>query len=90
MDKVSDSLPGDRGFEPHTGHEHDSSYDTSTGWFQEEDSRVINVSCQNMFHIRAKMNMFKLTKDKGVPKLYIYGSTCFVFRIMVELSEYKT
>ena len=21
------------GFEPHTGHDHDSSYDTSTGWF---------------------------------------------------------
>ena len=25
------------GFEPHTGHSHDSSYDTSTGWIQEAD-----------------------------------------------------
>ena len=45
MDKVSASQPRDRGFEPHTGHDHDSSYDTSTGWFQEMDSRVINISC---------------------------------------------
>ena len=44
MDKVSTSQPRDRGFEPHTGHDHDSSYDTSTGWFQEADSRVINIS----------------------------------------------
>ena len=35
MHKVSASQPRDRGFEPHTGHDHDSSYDTSTGWFQE-------------------------------------------------------
>ena len=33
--------PGDRGFEHHTGHDNDSSYDTSTG-LQEADSRVIN------------------------------------------------
>ena len=26
---------------PHMGHDHDSSYDTSTGWLQEADSRVI-------------------------------------------------
>ena len=31
MDKVSASQPRDRGFEPHTGHDHDFSYDTSTG-----------------------------------------------------------
>ena len=40
MVKVSASQPRDPGFEPHTGHDHDSSYDTSTGWFEEEDSRV--------------------------------------------------
>ena len=45
MDKVSASQPRDRGFEPHTGHDHDSLYDTSTGWFQESDSIVINISC---------------------------------------------
>ena len=33
MDKVSASQARDRGIEPHTGHDHDSSYDTSTGWF---------------------------------------------------------
>ena len=31
MDNVSAPQPQDRGFEPHTGHNHDSSYDTSTG-----------------------------------------------------------
>ena len=41
MDKVSASQPWDRGFEPNTGHAHDSSYDTSTGWYQEADLRVI-------------------------------------------------
>ena len=41
MDNVSASKPRDRGFEPHMGHDHDSSYDTSTVWFKEADSRVI-------------------------------------------------
>ena len=41
IDKVSASQPMDRGFELHMGHEHDSSYDISTGWFQEADSIVI-------------------------------------------------
>ena len=45
MDKVSASQPRDRGFETHTGHDNDSSYDTGTSWFQEADSRVINLSC---------------------------------------------
>ena len=31
MDQVSASQPRDRGFEPHMGHDHDSSYDISTG-----------------------------------------------------------
>ena len=31
MDNVSASQPRDHGFEPHMGHDHDSSYDTSTG-----------------------------------------------------------
>ena len=31
MDKVSVSQPRDRGFEPHTGNDHDPSYDTGTG-----------------------------------------------------------
>ena len=50
MDKVSVSQPPDHGFKPHMGHDHDSSYDTSTGWFHEVDSRVINISCYNLFH----------------------------------------
>ena len=41
MDKVSASQPRDPRFERHTGEDHDSSYDTSTGWFQEANSRVI-------------------------------------------------
>ena len=35
MDKVSALQPQDRGFKPHTGHDNDSSYDTSTGLFQD-------------------------------------------------------
>ena len=52
MDKVSSSQPQDRGFKTHTGHDHESAYyDTSTGWFQETDERVIfKVSCENLFH----------------------------------------
>ena len=41
IDKVYASQHQDRGFEPHTSHQQDSSYDTSTGWFHEADSRVI-------------------------------------------------
>ena len=41
MDKVSASQLRYHWFEPHTGHDHNSLYDTSTGWFQEADSRMI-------------------------------------------------
>ena len=41
MDKVFVSQPRDPGFELHTVHDQDSSYDTSTGWFQEADPREI-------------------------------------------------
>ena len=60
MDKVSASQPRDRGFDRHTGHDHDFSYDTSTGWLQKVDSRVIKISCKNVLYNRAKINMFKL------------------------------
>ena len=45
MDKVSTSQPCDHGFEPHTIDKNDSLHDTSTGWFQEADSRVIHITC---------------------------------------------
>ena len=35
MVKVSTLQPRDHVFEPHMGHGHDSSFDNSTGWFQE-------------------------------------------------------
>ena len=38
MDKVFASQHRDRGFEPHTVHDQDSSYDTSTGLFREAES----------------------------------------------------
>ena len=41
MFKASVSQHGDCGFKPHMGHDHDFSYDTSTGGFQEADSIVI-------------------------------------------------
>jgi hypothetical protein len=49
--KVSASQPRDHEFEPYSGHDHVSSYDTSTGWFQEADSKVINISCKNLFEL---------------------------------------
>ena len=53
MDKVSASQPRDCGFDPHTGDDHDFSYDTSTGW-----SRVILISCDNLLYNRAKISKF--------------------------------
>ena len=40
-------------------HNHDSSHDTRTGCFQEADSRVINLSGDDLFHNQTKINMFK-------------------------------
>ena len=41
MVMASASQPRDLRFEHHKDHEGDSSYDTSTGWFQESNSRVL-------------------------------------------------
>ena len=71
MDKVSASQPRDRGFGHYTGDDHDSSHDTSTGWFQEADSKVIYISSENLFHNRAKLNKFKL-KYKYIYNKYKY------------------
>ena len=46
------------GSDPTWGHDHDSLYDTSTYWFHEADSRL-NLSCENLFQKRAKINKFK-------------------------------
>ena len=43
MDKVSASQPLDRKFEPQMGHNHDSSYDTRTGCFQEVDFKLRTI-----------------------------------------------
>ena len=48
MDKVSASQTRNLRFEPHTGHDYVSPYDTSTGWFQEGYSRVIEISCEDL------------------------------------------
>ena len=55
MVKVSASQPQDRGFKPCMGHNHNLSYGTSIGWFQEADSRVLKLSCENLLHNRAKI-----------------------------------
>ena len=78
MDKVSASQPRDRGFEPHTGDDHDSSYDTSTGWFQEAESRVININCLNLFHNRAKINMVKLNVLKFIELMRNENSVSYI------------
>ena len=53
MVKVSASRPWDRGFKPYMGQNHDFSYVTSSGWFQEADSRVVY---KILFHNQAKLN----------------------------------
>ena len=53
MDKVSASQPRDRGFEPHTGHDHDTSYDTLVGSRKQTQEWL---SCYNLFHNRANIN----------------------------------
>ena len=60
MIKLSAFKPRDRRFESCIGPDHDSSYGISTDWFQEAESKVIFVSCENLFHNRVKINMFKL------------------------------
>ena len=41
-------------------------YDTSTGWFQETDSKVIQISCENLLHKRGNINKLKLTKFNSI------------------------
>ena len=52
------------------GHDHDSSYDTSTGWLKEADSRVIYLLCENFFHNWDKINVWPkynhVTPDENV------------------------
>jgi hypothetical protein len=56
---VSASQLRDHEFDTYSGRDHVSSYDTSTGWFQEADSKVINLSCKNLFRNGAKITTFK-------------------------------
>jgi hypothetical protein len=44
MAKIFASQFQDCGFESNSGHGYVSSFDTSTGLFQEADSKVINIS----------------------------------------------
>ena len=59
--KVSASQPRDCGFK---SHDHVLSYDTSFCWFEEANVRIIYLSCENLFHNRVKINMFKLIKKQ--------------------------
>ena len=40
MDKLSASQSRDRGFKPDMCHEHDFSYDTSTGWLESDLNKL--------------------------------------------------
>ena len=55
-------------------HDHDFSYDISTGCFQEADLRVIFVSFENLFHKLAKINMFKLLGPNSVRLMILIPS----------------
>jgi hypothetical protein len=46
--KVSSSQARYHELEPLSGQDHFSSFDTSTGWFQETDSKVIKISSENL------------------------------------------
>ena len=52
------------GSSPAQGHDQDSSYDNSTGWFQDADFRVINLSCEILIRNSAKINIFKLKESQ--------------------------
>jgi hypothetical protein len=65
--KVSASQTRDYGFDPYSGHGHVPSYDTSTGSFQEADSKMINISCNNLFRSRA--SIFTLKMQTSLVKL---------------------
>jgi hypothetical protein len=52
--------------------------DTSTGWFQEADSKVINISCKNMLGNGALINMFKLCLNSTVQFNYFIYLTYFI------------
>ena len=41
--KLSAFYPRDPGFELHMGHDHVSSQDTNTDWFEETDLRLIQI-----------------------------------------------
>ena len=87
MDHVA-SQPRDRAFERNTGHDHDSWYDTSTGWFQVADSRVIKISCEDFLQNRAYINKFKLRMAFILP-FWTYGTLWIVFPLIV-VNEFFT
>ena len=53
MVKMSASQPMYHRFNFLMSHKHASSYNTSTGLFQEADWGVIQISCQNLLHNQA-------------------------------------
>ena len=77
MYKVPVSHPRDRGFEPNTGYDHDSSYDTSTGWL---------ISCKNLLYNRAKINKIKLHALITGTSLQLY-QRLFLIRKLTERAE---
>ena len=57
--KLSATQPKGRGFEPYIGHDHDSSYNSSTGWCQEAALSMTYLSCENSFHNQPEIITFK-------------------------------
>ena len=50
-------------------HNHDFSYDTGTGWFQDADMNVINISCKTLFHNQTKINIDYIAPNTVVRRL---------------------
>ena len=46
--------------------------ETSTGWFHEADPRVIYMSCENLFHNRAKISMFKVIIEQMARAILLF------------------
>ena len=64
------SQPWDCGFEPFNygvtscDERNPHNYNTSNGWFQEKNPRMIYASYEDLFHNQAKIIMFLKTKQR--------------------------
>ena len=85
--KMSVFHPRCCGFEPYIHMVMTLIQDTSTDWFQEADSKVTDLSCENLFHNQAKIDicMFKLRRSLSCYE-YFYESWHFMLEVSIGLN----